>query len=823
MIKTPYLTLGDRVSQVWLNKYTIALLLLAIKLLMFQTSLQNSINSAKEYTLNSCPTIDSYASNALSLPHYLSKSANYMIEKSVEEINEKTLETLKMILTASEYMVIFAINMVVGTYACVLVSTVDGAVDVAVNGTETLITYVNDTLGAITDDIEEGLSDVSSVLNHLISAGEKVKDFFTGSSSDSNSTESLSKVNLTVSSLKKLSIPGSINSKLEKLKENVPDFTTVQNKTEALIKEPFELVKNKIASATLFSNDGNDLYVPELKQLTICSANSDKINQFYIDVAKDMKIMVKIFVCLLIVGSVLMTIPIIWEEWRAWRKLKVLEGKVLDMSKMQSEKVQIHEDSQIYPKQEFNSQSQLHRNDMLSTDPIDAFEQTFNKYVTGAGIKCSGLLSSNPQTQLRIRWLFSYILSQRSVILLGLALLGILAVVLQFIILLSFTRAVKNHDLPFEAVTDDLKANFDASINNWTDSTNTYLSGREAEINDDLLGWVKSSTEAVNSTISTIVDDLNEVIAKAFNGTILYAPVKTVVGCVITNKLEKIEDALTWVNEKAQVTLPRVNDVYLLQAFDSSSSSNSSSTDPERYSSKSQTDDTSTGILSKTAEMMSTTESIMKSILETTVKQYKASLRLELWISLSLLGVWFIQLFVALIVIYFDHHLNSGEHSSSSNPVDRNGKYDLSNDKISYPKELAKEHQLKLGYPYKSPFDRTDLQNIQDSKETLSPAMDNKAYQHPWHQYAQTPMMPNRQSPNRGSPPRPVNPFEANPFDDPFDIEPTMNNQSDRYHKDSDQFSVLSNPFEVNDDDLSVLELKNSNEVNELNYKRNIV
>lgn len=88
-----------------------------------------------------------------------------MILKSIEEINEKTLETLDLIVTGAENIIIFALEMIVGTYACVLVSTIDGAVDVAVNSTESVISWVNDTLSDITDDIEDGLTDVSKFLN----------------------------------------------------------------------------------------------------------------------------------------------------------------------------------------------------------------------------------------------------------------------------------------------------------------------------------------------------------------------------------------------------------------------------------------------------------------------------------------------------------------------------------------------------------------------------------------------------------------------------------------------------------------------------------
>lgn len=128
MSSTPYLQLKDRISQAWLNKYTILLTLIALKLLLFQQSLNSSLNTSKLYTLESCPTIDSYVSNLVSFPHYIAKSSNFLILKTIEEINEKTLETLGLIVTGTENIIIFALEMIVGTYACVLVSTIDGAV-----------------------------------------------------------------------------------------------------------------------------------------------------------------------------------------------------------------------------------------------------------------------------------------------------------------------------------------------------------------------------------------------------------------------------------------------------------------------------------------------------------------------------------------------------------------------------------------------------------------------------------------------------------------------------------------------------------------------
>lgn len=590
--------------------------------------------------MNSCSTIDSYVSNLVSFPHYIAKSSNYLILKTIDEINEKTLDTLDLIVTGAENIIIFALEMIVGTYACVLVSTIDGAVDVAVNSTESIITWVNDTLGDITDDIADGLADLSKFLNKAVNAAEKVKDFFDGDDDDDgNST--LSNINLTVSSLKNFHIPSSVNTKLESLKENTPDFDEVKNKTEALIKTPFELIKNKIANTTVLSTEGDSLYVSPLEQVKICSDNSDKINGFYNQLAKDISSIVKLFVALLVISAILVLIPIIYEEYRLWRKLSTISTDLNEKS------------------QQLNGK-----------DPIETMERTFNKYPTALGIKVSQL-STSPETQTSIRWITSYILSSRALILLGTSLAGILAVILQYIILTILVRSISKNKTTWDEITDSISNKIEGSISNWTDSTNDYLESKEDDINDDLFKWVKIGTDSVNDTISSFITEMNDAISDAFNGTILYAPVKTIVGCVIEDKLVKIEKGLTWIHDNAEITLPRVSEEYITDAWNETGNGTDSSA------------------VSKASALMTETENLMGKMLKAIITEYKKSLMLELCISLALWGIWVLQFLIGLVILYFGGF-------SKNKGTDSVG---LSDIKISYPRQLTAEEQEMYGYP----------------------------------------------------------------------------------------------------------------------------
>lgn len=507
-------------------------------------------------------------------------------------------------------------------------------------------------------------------MNKAVDTAEKVKDFFDGDD-DNNGNSSLHHVNLTVESLKNLHIPNSINSKLDELKDKTPDFEEVKNKTEELIRTPFEMIKDKISNATLVDNDdANSLYVPALDKVTICSDNSDAIEKFYNELSKDINFVVKVFVALLIVGAIMTLIPIIYEEYRAWKKLMILQHDLNTMNQ------------QMDPK-----------------DPIEMIEKTYHKYPTAIGMFAAQKTSQDPKTQTSIRWIIQYMLSSRAIILLAIAISGILAVVLQFILLSILTKSISKNKSPFNEITDEITSKIDDSIMNWTDSTNDYLQNKQDSINDDVFSWVKIATDSVNDTISSFVDDMNDAIGDVFNGTILYSPVKTIVGCVIENKLIKIERGLSWIHDHAEITLPRVDDDYITQAWGNDTSS----------------DNETGGVMGKASEMMSRTENLMTKMLKTVIEQYKKSLKLELYISLALLVIWGFQLAVGLLILYFNRYFD-GWNNQNEKP------------QISYPRQLTEQEQQLYGYPLTGNLKVMNMQDINpfgDHNKLQDPFADN--------------------------------------------------------------------------------------------------
>ena len=144
------------------------------------------------------------------------------------------------------------VDLHLGTYVCLLVGAIDGTVDIATNTTEKLISFVNDTVITFTNELDDGLNDVSKVIDKVFQAGDKIEEFFThkdnADDDQSGILERLSHVNLTIAALRHVQIPPSINEKLEELASRTPDFSEVKNATKRLLDEPFEFVRNEIDS-----------------------------------------------------------------------------------------------------------------------------------------------------------------------------------------------------------------------------------------------------------------------------------------------------------------------------------------------------------------------------------------------------------------------------------------------------------------------------------------------------------------------------------------------------------------------------------------------
>ncbi|AQZ14072.1 PRM1 (YNL279W) [Zygosaccharomyces parabailii] len=627
---TSYLQLGDRLSQVWLNKYTLALFLAMIKLLFFSKSIENSITSSEQYILAHCSTIDSLYSETMgSTPYYMATMGNFLIRETMIQSVKATLTTLSMLVYASEEMLNFIIDLYLGTYVCLFVSAIDGSVDVATNATEKIIGAVNHTVSALASDLDNGLEDISNVVNKLLSAASKIEDFFNGDSDD-NVSSHLHKVNLTVSSLRNLYIPSSINEKLEELSAKTPDFAQAKNISKHILGLPFEKVRKEIKNINATNIVGNSsmLFVPPKSTNSstdgICTAGESDIRQFYDSISHVLTIATVVCTVLLVVGALCVTIPVANEEIRLWRRL----------CKMRTQYMERH-GPQIISKEETLDHPFKTSQEETHFDVIASYQQCFHRW----NYKISNCLVAlvekfNPQKgsngnsqRAKVRWVIAYITSERALCILGIGLLGIAVTILQLILVAVLQRALRD-------ISSSSSTNFNGTqvakmlnhdLDQWAQGANLYINSTQNNVNKQVFGWVDTTTVAVNKTVNKVIDEIDHTLATAFNGTLLYKPMKAVVGCVIENKLYSVEKAMTWIHDKARIDIPDIKILEIEQALKKSSSSSASS------------------LLPKIGHDI---HSAIKVALDT----FHHTAMYELVVALSLLGIWLLQIPIALVI-----------------------------------------------------------------------------------------------------------------------------------------------------------------------------
>jgi hypothetical protein len=236
---TPYLGLRARLSQVWINKWTILLALVLCRVLLAVKNLDQNIGQARTEALSACSKVEDIGSAMASMPHYMSVGVNELAADGVTSAVNGLMTMLTLSVTAIENLVLFIINMLTSTYVCLITLVIGGSLHVAIEMIEKVGDFMNKTIGTITGEIVDDVNSFQSGLNDFLSGLGDVTGLF-GGSKDPPKIDITDRLN----SLKDIQIdPTQMDQDLDTLSKNIPDFAQVQNFTNTAISLPFEFIK----------------------------------------------------------------------------------------------------------------------------------------------------------------------------------------------------------------------------------------------------------------------------------------------------------------------------------------------------------------------------------------------------------------------------------------------------------------------------------------------------------------------------------------------------------------------------------------------------
>ncbi|RYC65288.1 hypothetical protein CHU98_g917 [Xylaria longipes] len=563
---TPYLGLRSRLSQVWLNKWTILILLVLVNFLFTIGSLNNNLAEAQVKAVSACTKVEDVGSAFASMPHYLSVGVNQLTASTITNAVQALMSVIDMILTGIEQLILFVIGMMTDTYVCLTAMVVHGGLNASAVAVEKTTDALNQAIDGVADGIASSADDIQKVIDKVYDVADKVGGIFgrdedlikRGLLLDMPALEKArselfgrggnlilrdilpDKPDLESAIVDKMNELKNVNidtsgfvQGLDDLNKKIPTFDQLKNLTKQAVDIPFGLIRNELNEAYgNWSFDDKVFPVAQKESLSFCSDNDGLVKFFesLFKIAYDAKIAAIVILAFL---AVAVCIPMYILEKRRWRRQNELANHAVDV--------------------------------------LDYGYMYSSPLVARVGLAASRKIGGKSEPRkIMARWFISYATSLPALFVLSLALAGFFSCIWQAILLKTIENEVPALSSQVGDFAEDVVKSLTNVSQKWSDDANGVILHFSSEINDDILGKVTNGTAAVNNTLNTFMDEIDKGINTAFGDTIFKDLATEAVRCLLGLKIESVQKGLTWVHDHAHINFPMFpNDIFSVGAADS--------------------------------------------------------------------------------------------------------------------------------------------------------------------------------------------------------------------------------------------------------------
>jgi ABC-type multidrug transport system fused ATPase/permease subunit len=518
-----------------MNRWTVLLLLVLARLLISLDGLNTNLVTAKTRAVSACTKVEDVGSSMASMPHYLSAGLNRMAADGITKAVQGLVEILLMILTGVQQLIMFFIEIEVGLLLCFSTAIARAVLEVgefAIKGaTEALETAIKN----ITSDLNSAASKITSALDTVRDTLNSIPMPYKPRVPDTSGLEE---------NLKRLDNvhidTGSLLKDLEDLEQRI-DYDNVKNVAREAIAVPFDMVKRLLnESYGTWEFDESVFPVPEKESLSLCpnSTLEDFFEVLFRIAANARTISIAVLIFLAVVAGGVMAC---WESTR-------------------------------FERQRHKSETLVNR------VPMDTIYVASRPLTAGTGLWISEKVSGNRRRQFLIRWVIAYATTYTALFVLALSVAGAFSCLCQWIIMQAIQKEIPDLAATVGDLAGQVVTSVEQASTRWANDSNNVILEFQGDINDNMFGHVRNATHATNDTINKLDDAMHEGVSKAFGGVPpLEQFLNDVLGCLIGNKLESVQEGLTWVNDKARVTFPLFPvDVFSVSANDPTSGGSNS-------------------------------------------------------------------------------------------------------------------------------------------------------------------------------------------------------------------------------------------------------
>lgn len=498
-----YLGLYERLSQLYLDRAVAAVVLSLLKLLLFRNLVVATVDANKDLAERACDAVN----DAVNIQNHFSRQINLLVQHFITAAANAFNLLLQLIITVAKNLTIFYIELYLGTYTCLFTAMLKGSLDLLTEAVSAITDALNVAVNAAIEDIQRALGGLSDAVNSVISAADKVRAFFAGSS-NSLINDSFKTVNLTLSGLHSINISHAFVDELTRLNDNIPNFDNLTNITNTFIEKPFSAILKELAALVGTGNFSLKLRpLSETANTTAC--NPTGIEPVFDEINRAVSTTFTYIVAGLCGFLVLLLLLLAYKEHRKWSRFEELIETVAE-----------HPTS--------------------TPNTLNVFSSFF----------LYRLNKVNFAYKDEATWLFSYTFLTSSALMLLIGVTGFMTVLLQYIVLRVLKSGLKKLPLLLAAISAD--------IAEYVDGINDSILSEQASLNGGVLGSVRSATGKLNSTLTDFMGELQHALNSTFGGTVFMDPVNAVVYCTIGRKVDKIEEGLGWISDNLELTLPTV-------------------------------------------------------------------------------------------------------------------------------------------------------------------------------------------------------------------------------------------------------------------------
>ncbi|KAL2112564.1 hypothetical protein VUR80DRAFT_7177 [Thermomyces stellatus] len=515
---TPYLGLQARLSQVWLNRCTVLLLLVLIRVVISLSTLDTNIGEARTRALTACSKVEDIGSSVASMPHYLSRGVNELAAEGVESAARGMAATLLLSVTAVENMVLFILGMMTDTYAGVTAAVVRGSLDGADAAVSQFAEASNKALEKIASSLESSAKSLQEDIDKMVE--EIQRDVFGTELPDIPEADFAD----TLDELRNFDVDtDGFTSELEGLEEDLPDYNSVRDAAERAISAPFEKIRKGINDSFAdFEFDRDAFSLAKKQSLTFCSDNED-LNSFFDDLYSSVQTGRTILLVALLVLALAAMASAAWLEIKRFR--------------LQRTHAHIAEGAQY--------------------DPLDVAYLSARPLSAKWGMKLASRFSG--KKQVLVRWCVAYATSLPALFVLSLGLAGLLSCICQFTVLSVVRTRVPELAERVADFAGEVVGMLQGASKEWAGSANGVIGEMSEKMNEDLAGLVRDGAAAVNETLSTFATEMQKGVEDVLGGP-LDGATDDIVKALSGLDTGAVQKGLSWLEDQARISFPKLSD-----------------------------------------------------------------------------------------------------------------------------------------------------------------------------------------------------------------------------------------------------------------------